>query len=188
MKGVLATAIAIGLTAALPAWAENEGGFYTGAGVGEYNVKIDDVEDIGPLVGDFDESDTSYKIFAGYRFNPYFSAELDYIDLGKPESTVAGFPIQTKTDGWAPYAVGTLPLGIFEVYAKAGWLFYDVDVDIDNDNDNFNASDSGDNFVYGAGVGVNLFEHLNVRLEYEEIDIEHTNDSNALWLNAAWRF
>ena len=61
---------------------------------------------------------------------------------------------------------------------------------LDLDNDNFNASDSGDNFVYGVGVGVgvNLLEHLNVKLEYEEIDIEHTNDSNALWLNAAWRF
>jgi OOP family OmpA-OmpF porin len=184
MKGVLATAIAIGLTAAVPAWAENEGGFYAGAGVGEYNVKVDDIDDIGPIVGDFDESDTSYKVFAGYRFNPYISAELDYINLGKPESTVSGFPIQTKTDGWAPYVVGTLPLGIFEVFAKAGWLFYDVDVDIDD----FDASDSGDNIVYGAGVGVNLFEHLNVKLEYEEIDIENTDDSNALWLSAAWRF
>jgi len=27
-----------------------------------------------------------------------------------------------------------------------------------------------------------------VKLEYEEIDIENTDDSNALWLSAAWRF
>jgi len=70
-----------------------------------------------------------------------------------------------------------LPLGIFEVFAKAGWLFYDVNVDV-GDAD---ASDNGNDVVYGAGVGVNLFEHLNVKLEYEEIDIENTDDSNALF-------
>lgn len=184
MKSPLLVACAIGLVGATPALADNERGFYAGAGVGEYNVTIDDIDDVGPIVDDFDSDDTSFKVFAGYRLNPYFAVELDYIDLGKPEAIVSGFPIQAKTDGFAPYVVGTLPLGIFELFAKAGYLFYDVDVDIDDAQ----VSDSGEDFVYGAGVGVVLFEHLNLRLEYEEIDIENTDDSNALWLTAGWRF
>jgi OOP family OmpA-OmpF porin len=188
MKRILATAVTVGIGAAAPAFADEDRGVYAGAGVGEYNVKIDDVDDVGPVVDDFDESDTSYKIYAGYRFNPYFALELDYMDLGKPESRVQGFPIQAKSEGWAPYAVGTLPLGMFELFAKAGYMFYDVDVDVGDDLNDFSSSDTGEDFVYGAGVGVNLFERLNVRLEYEEIDIAHTNDSNALWLSGAYRF
>jgi OmpA-OmpF porin, OOP family len=184
MNRTLIVACAMAIAAAVPAHADNEQGFYAGAGVGEYNVKVDDIGDIGPVVGDFDSDDTSYKIFGGYRLNPYFALELAYINLGEPEDNVAGFPIHTKTDGFAPYAVGTLPLGIFEVFAKLGYLFYDVEVDLDD----VRVRDSGEDLVYGAGVGVNLFEHLNVRLEYEEIDIENTDDSNALWLTAGWRF
>ncbi len=184
MNRTLIVACASALLAAVPAYADNEQGFYAGAGVGEYNVTVDDIDDVGPIVGDFDSDDTSYKFFGGYRFNPYFAVELAYINLGEPEDIVEGFPIHTKADGLAPYVVGTLPLGIFEVFAKLGYLFYDVDVDLDD----VQVSDSGEDLVYGAGVGVNLFEHLNVRLEYEEIDIENTDDSNALWLSAAWRF
>lgn len=181
---IVACAIAIAIGTAASARADEERGFYVGAGVGEYNVKVNDIDDVGPVVGDFDSDDTSFKVFGGYRLNPYIAFELDYIDLGQPEANVAGFPIQTKTDGFAPYVVGTLPLGIFELFAKAGYLFYDVDVDVDD----VQISDSGEDLVYGVGAGVNFFEHLNLRLEYEEIDIEDTDDSNALWLSAGWRF
>ena len=29
-------------------------------------------------------------------------------------------------DGWSPTAIGTLPLGPVELFAEAGYLFYDV--------------------------------------------------------------
>ena len=37
-------------------------------------------------------------------------------------------------------------------------------------------------------MGVNFFERFNVRLEYEQIDINDTDESNALWLTGAVRF
>jgi hypothetical protein len=47
---------------------------------------------------------------------------------------------------------------------------------------------SDEDLVYGAGVGVVLFDHLNARLEYEIIDIADVDDANAVWLTGAWRF
>jgi hypothetical protein len=37
-------------------------------------------------------------------------------------------------------------------------------------------------------VGINFFEHVNVRLEYEQFDIDVVDDAEALWLTGAWRF
>ena len=42
--------------------------------------------------------------------------------------------------------------------------------------------------VYGAGIGANIGERLNVRFEYEKYDLERTDDADALWLTAAWKF
>ena len=47
---------------------------------------------------------------------------------------------------------------------------------------------SDEDLVYGAGFGLVLFDHLNVRLEYEIIDISDVDDANAAWLTGAWRF
>jgi hypothetical protein len=42
--------------------------------------------------------------------------------------------------------------------------------------------------MYGVGVGVTLFERLHAKLEYEKIDLEDVDDSNAFWLTGQWRF
>lgn len=42
-------------------------------------------------------------------------------------------------------------------------------------------------FVGSAGVGITLFERLNLSLEYEVIDVESFDDADAAWISAAWR-
>lgn len=42
--------------------------------------------------------------------------------------------------------------------------------------------------VYGVGIGLTLFDRLATKLEYEYIDISGLDESDALWLTAAWRF
>ncbi len=37
-------------------------------------------------------------------------------------------------------------------------------------------------------MGVNFFERINVRLEYEQFDIDVVDDAEALWLTGAYRF
>jgi opacity protein-like surface antigen len=184
MKHIVATAVLVAL-GTTPALAENDSGFYAGAGVGRFNVQIDNFGDIPDTIGSFDSDDTTFKAFAGWRFNPYVGVEVDYMDLGNPEDTIDARRVNADVNGVAPYIVGTLPLGPVELFAKAGYLFYDVQVDVD---DATVSDDSNEDFVYGGGIGLTLFDHLHTRLEYEVIDIGEFNDANALWLSAAWRF
>lgn len=167
------------------ALAQNDSGLYIGAGAGQFNVEIDDVNTANNIQDTFDSDDTVFKLFAGWRFNPFFGVELDYVDLGAPEDTVGTTSIETKISGVAPYLIGTLPLGPIELFAKAGYYFYDVEV---NGRNIVSVDDSGENLVYGLGAGVTLFEHLHARLEYEIIDVSEVDDANVFWISAAWRF
>ena len=62
---------------------EEQEGVYVGGGIGDFSMEIDefDADDIN-----FDESDTAYKLFVGYRFNQFFGAQFDYLDLGGSDS------------------------------------------------------------------------------------------------------
>jgi len=166
-------------------------GFYLGAGAGQFNAGIDDVNDVDDAINKWDESDTAYKIFGGYRLNRYLGFELDYINLGKPSGeVVSGFNVDTEVDGWAPYVVGTLPLGpYFELYGRAGYYFYDANMGVTNTLDNrVTFKEDSEDFVYGGGIGANIGEKFNLRAEYERLDLKGLDDADALWLTAAWRF
>ncbi|HEY6644067.1 porin family protein [Povalibacter sp.] len=178
-------AVALMALGSAPVLAENDSGLYIGAGVGQFNVEIDNLDDAQDTVENFDSDDTIFKIFAGWRFNPYIGVELDYIDLGSPEDTVNDQRVKAEINGVAPYVIGTLPLGPVELFAKVGYYFYDIQVDTESIRA---LDDSSEDLVYGAGLGITLFEHLHARLEYEIIDISEVKDANALWLSGAWRF
>lgn len=168
----------------------DEAGFYLGGGLGQFNAQIDDVDQVDDTIDAWDEDDTAYKIFGGYRLNRFLAFELAYIDLGNPSGEVIpGFNVDASVDGFAPYVVGTLPLGQwFELHGRLGYYFYDA---------NFRARDAvggdvtfdeeSEDLVWGAGVGAN-FGRLNLRLEYERFDFDDVDDADALWLTAAWRF
>jgi opacity protein-like surface antigen len=177
-----AALIAAGTT---PAFADNDHGLYLGVGAGQFNIKVDDIDTADEINQTFDSDDTVYKVFAGWRFNPYIGVELDYIDLGKPEDTVEDTKVEASISGVAPYLVGTLPLGPIELFAKVGYYFYDVEI---NAQDIVAVNESDEDLVYGAGVGITLFDHLHARLEYEIIDVSDVDDANAIWLSGAWRF
>lgn len=181
---VVAALVTLG---AIPVFAadENESGLYLGAGAGQFNAKIDDVDELTDTVESFDDEDTSWKIFGGWRFARFFAVELDYIDLGKAEDTIGNINVATELDGFAPYLIGTLPLGPVELFARAGYYFYDVKI---NGESLGSLDESNEDFTYGGGVGITLFEHLHARLEYELIEISEISDSDALWLSGAWRF
>ena len=175
--------------------ADNESGFYVGGGVGQFDVQIDDVDDADDAIERLDDDDTSWKLFAGYRFNPYLSLEAAYIDFGGPSDSIdasgSSGDYKVEASGFAPYVIGTLPVGPVELFAKVGYYFYDVDLSVDLDDlggDVFRSSSSEEDLLYGAGVGMTFFEHLNARLEYEKIDFDVIDDADAIWLSGAWRF
>ena len=52
----------------------------------------------------------------------------------------------------------------------------------------FESDDNGEAFVYGVGAGVTFIDHINVKLEYELMDLDNLEDAYTLWLSGAWRF
>ena len=166
-------------------------GFYLGGGFGQFNAKIDDVDQVDNTIDKWNEDDTAYKVFAGYRLNRFLAFEADYINLGKPSGAVVpGFNVDSSVDGFAPYVVGTLPLGpYFEVYGRLGYYFYDANLRQRSQlNGDVQFDEESNDLVWGGGIGANVGEKFNVRLEYERFDLQRLDDADALWLNAAWRF
>lgn len=176
----------------------NPSGAYVGAGWGQFNLDIRNLSDVGTATSDITKSDdNAWKIFAGYRFIPYFALEGAYINFGKAgdrfqATTANGSNGNYRVDlsGFAPYAIGTIPLGPVELFGKVGEYFYNVKVraDFDNPGPDVRSSHSRTDFLYGGGIGVNIGEHLHLRGEYETVDIKNAKNSDAFWLSAALRF
>ena len=81
-----------------------------------------------------------------------------------------------SVDGFAPYVVGTLPLGqYFEVYGRLGYYFYDATRGVEDELDNrVEFDEESEDLVYGAGIGANIGEKFNIRAEYEKFDLRRS--------------
>jgi hypothetical protein len=194
---VAATLLALSGGTALAQSPDNDEGLYIGAGFGQFNVGIDDIDETDNAISRIDDDDNAWKIFAGWRINPYFAVELNYVDFGENSgstgSSTGGTSGNYTADlaGFQPAVYGIFPLGPVELFGKVGYYFYDVDLSLNLDNlsqDNFSADTSEEALSYGFGVGVTLFERLNAKLEYEKIDSDIIDDLDAIWLSGAWRF
>jgi hypothetical protein len=194
----VALALALGCGAARAQDDTNPSGFYLGAGFGQFDVKIDDLEGVEDTLEELDTDDSAWKLAFGWRFNPYIALEADYVDLGAPngdfEASGSVGDYELELSGFAGYVIGSLPLGIFELSAKVGYYFHDVDIAVDFDNvgsgngDVVESGSSGEALVYGVGAGATFFQHLNAKIEYELMDIDEVDDAYVLWLTGAWRF
>jgi OOP family OmpA-OmpF porin len=175
-------AMLLGANTSFAQLGDNEDGFYVGAGLGNYEAEIDDVDDAD---FDFDEDESALRLFAGWRFNQFISMQLDRYDFSEAATAPGLLNVTADTEGWAPSVIGTLPLGPIELYARAGILFYDVEIGINNETV---FDDSGDDPVYAAGLGLTVVERLALRFEYEVIEISEFDDSEAVWVTVGWRF
>lgn len=176
----------------------NPEGPYISAGFGQVDVKVDNLDAAGDVLRDLDADDAAWKLGFGWRFNPYFALETDYVDLGNPNGNfdtsgeVGNYEVELA--GVSAYAIGSLPLGIFELSAKIGYYFHDVNFHVNFDNvgpgngDVFDSDNNGEALVYGVGAGVTFFEHLNTKIEYERMEIDELDESYVLWFTGAWRF
>ena len=178
------TAIALAAAFSNTAWSQidNDDGFYVGAALGNFSSEIDDVGDAN---FDFDEDESASRIFAGWRFNNFVAIELGRYDFGEATTAPDLLSISADTKGWAPSIIGTLPVGPVELFVRGGIIFYDVDVSLDG-GEVFN--ESGEDPVYAAGIGVTVLERLNLKLEYEVVEISEFDDAEAVWLAGSWRF
>lgn len=79
-----------------------------------------------------------------------------------------------------------MPIAFIELFARAGFTFYDLEVTTVNTNDRIDESD--EDIVYSAGIGFTFVERFNLQLEYEILEISEFDAADAWWLNASWRF
>ncbi len=198
-RGSIAAAVLLALSSgvALAQSPENDEGLYVGAAFGQFDVNVDDIDDADNAISRIDDDDNAWKVFVGWRLNPYVSFELNYVDFGEnsgsTHSDASGSSGDYRLDlaGFQPAIYGTFPIGPVELFAKVGYYFYDVDLSLDLDDldsDNFSADTSEEAWSYGFGAGFTLFERLHARLEYEKIDTDLIDDLDAIWLSGSWRF
>lgn len=192
---VAATLIALGTGSAFAQSPENDEGLYLGLGYGQFDVQVDDLDDADEAIQRIDDEDNAWKVFAGWRLNPYFAFELNYVDFGDPSDRIEGSgssgDYELELSGFQPAVYGTFPLGPVEMFGKLGYYFYDVDLRLDLDDlgdDVFRSDTSEEAWSYGFGVGATVLERLALKLEYEKIDTDVVDDLDSIWLSGAWRF
>ena len=168
---------------------ENTEGLYVGGGIGDFSAAVDEIDELDDIddVGiDFSDGDNATKIFAGWAFNRFFAVQGDFVDFGESSGFVSPTASGTSdVQGLAPSIVGTLPIGPIELFGRVGMMFYDVDLNLGGGRV---VDESGEDLVWSAGIGIDVLDRLNLRLEYEEIDIAELDEADAVWLNVAWKF
>lgn len=154
-----------GMFAGASALADVQPGFYAGVGVGKASVELDGT--------DFDADDTAFKAFGGYRFNPNFAIELAFIDGGKPDERFGTSSVEVDVEGLNLSAVGRLPLNeVFSVFGKLGLASYDAKWKVRGGNTVVaTASESDEDLSYGLGTAFNLGAAVELRAEYEAVDV-----------------
>jgi OOP family OmpA-OmpF porin len=167
----------------------NPEGLYLGAGVGDFSSAVDEInslDDIDDVGIDFSDSDNAMKVFGGWRFNRFFALQADFVDFGDSSGFVSPSVRGTSdVQGLAPSVVGTLPIGPIELFGRVGRMFYEIDLNLTGGRI---IDERGEDTVWRVGLGIDVLDRLNLRLEYEEIDISELDEADALWLNAAWKF
>ena len=157
------------------------GPFYVGASAGKTNLQDDD------LGGSFNSSATTYKVFAGFRFMKFFGIEGGYVDFGSTDDSDAGVDLSVDATAWDAFAVGVIPMGLFEVFAKAGYVRWSSDVKFSGATSG-SSSDSGSDRAYGVGIALKLVKILAIRAEYERFDVKDTDKADLASVGVAFRF
>ena len=163
-----------------------DNGFYLGAGVSQ--VKLDNVGhdfNTGNL-NDFKLDNTSWKLIGGFRPLDQFAVELNYVDLGSENRRVGTVNFNADGKAYGAFAVGLLPIGPIDLYAKGGLVRWESNASADGPL-GFRFDDKGTELGYGAGVQGRLGS-LGARLEYEQFDVNHTDGVELLTLGVTWTF
>jgi opacity protein-like surface antigen len=157
-------------------------GLYVGAGVGEADVKLDQVA--------FSENHSGYKILVGLRPIPVVGGELEYVDFGHPSTTLAtGASADAEVRGSALFGVLYLPLPVptLDLYAKVGLARLQTTASAQRNNfELFRFDQTNTRVAFGAGAQVKMSAFA-LRGEYEQFSSE-SGDPSFWSLALTWSF
>lgn len=178
--------------------------FYVGGGGGQAEaneLSFTDFDDGSGISGSFDDSDSGWKVFGGYKFSKYFALELSYVDLGSVSfdatsdgsgSVFLSGPVTgiVSAKGPSASAVGIIPVGNrFDFLIKAGFMAWDADVTLSNSAfGTANTSQDGTDLAYGLGAQFRFTDRFSVRGEWESFTDIIATDGQLLSLSAQISF
>jgi hypothetical protein len=158
-------------------------GFYVGAGIGEATSTA-----ANPTRGDdFEGSDTSFRLLAGFSFMKYFAFEAAYLDAGTAEDSIGPYALELETSAVIVSAVGTWPIGRWDLSVKLGYAFYDADQTIRLGNLSEAKTSSDSDLAGGLAAAFHFSPRYGVRVEYEAIRLDGGEFGN-LSLNGIFKF
>jgi len=152
--------------------------FYMGASLGQVKSSdfcddvSDDLSSLSLTTGRCDDSDSAYKIFAGYNFSKNWGMEGAYTDLGEYSIGYSSFgrngKAKSEVDAYSLAIVGTLPVSdSFDLFAKAGMYTGNADVRATFGTQVSTDDDYGTDGLVGVGVGYSFTDSVAVRAEWE---------------------
>ena len=172
-RGLAATVLAAALLLSGTAMADS--GFYVGGSVGNTTLDANFQDPIGGGDIPFDESDFSWKAFAGYNFDlPVINLGIEggYRNLGGPSVMAAAQEYGIDITAWDVFGVAGFDLGPLTVFGKLGVISWDAELTVAG----FDVGSEDDqDTAYGVGVSFGLGS-LDIRAEYEMFDVSDVND------------
>ncbi|UYG03435.1 outer membrane beta-barrel protein [Halomonas sp. LR3S48] len=159
-------------------------GPYIGAGIGHAKLDNETLDWLDENGVNTDDTDISYKLFAGYQFNSNFAIEAGYVDFGS--FTASGSngadnaDLKLSAEGFTAALVGKLPIQSgFSVYGKLGMIAWDADLTlnatIQGQSYRATASEDGTDPFYGIGAEY-VVNQIVMRAELERYDISDSGE------------
>ena len=180
------------------AMAADLSGVYVGGGVGLYNLKIDNSyrppEEDAVIAeanlggsGNFEDSGSVWRAFAGYDFNKYIGIQADYVWYGTTQDQIpqnSGVNVKATGDAWELGIKPQFPIGMFDIFARIGMNWYQIDAKRQYVK---GESDSNNDPFYAAGIQANFTKSFSMAAEYEYVDASG-GDLNATTINFIYKF
>jgi len=211
MKKVARTVGTLGLVGCAvmssPSAMADDAFWYLGGNIGQSRAKIDDARITAQLPGSVsisdNNSDTAYKLFAGYQFNKNFAVEGGYFNLGKFGYTATTVPAGSltgniKLQGLNIDAVGMLPLADkFSVFGRLGLQYAQAKDEFSSSGavpvpTISNPSKDVANYKAGLGLQYDFNRSLGMRVEAERYRIndavDNKGDINMYSVGLVYRF
>jgi OOP family OmpA-OmpF porin len=155
---------------------------HAGASVGQSKLQLG-----CPPAGSCDDKDTSYRIFAGGKFNNAFGLELGLVDYGTFDRGGG----ETKGRGLDIPLIFGFPIGAnSSVFAKAGVNYSRMEVS-DNSAGVSTGKESGWGPRYGVGAQIGLTPQWAIRGDWDRYHVRFPgtkDDIDTLTLGAQYSF
>lgn len=189
--------MALGSMLLAPAFAQEAGQYYGGASVGKSRAKLDEAGmaayNAGPAISvtgvAVDDSATGYKVFGGYRMNPYLAIEAGLFSLGTFGFDASTLPLgsvhgESKYRGLNLDLVGTMPVtdklsALLRAGVQRSWTrnsFSGTGAVIVPDS---SPRTRGVNYKVGAGLQYAMSPNVTLRAEVERYRINDAMDRKA---------